>query len=115
MASNRRRLASCGLVTVFAISLGGCFTGLYGNDEYERYTQRHDAVTMSAGDAKAVNAVTHMIHPWPRYVFDRQISVNGERLARAVERYRKGPPAQTGAGTSSATVQVMGTAAANSK
>ena len=49
-----------------------------------------------AGDAKAVNAATHVIDPWPRYVGNRNIPVSGDRLSRAVNRYSQGscdPPA----------------------
>src|SRR5207244_1359274 len=69
-------------------------SGLWGDDEFERYTQRTDAITMSAGDAKSVNAVTHMYDPWPPGVGDRQILADGVRMQRALERYRRGarPP-----------------------
>jgi hypothetical protein len=73
--------------------LSGC-SGLWGDDEFERYTQRTDAITMSAGDAKSVNAVTHMYDPWAPGVGDRQILADGVRMQRALERYRRGarPP-----------------------
>ena len=74
-------------LTIAAVfSLGGCY-GLYGNDEMDRYFQRSDTITMSAGDAKQVNAVTHTIHPWPRYVGDRRIAYDGRRVGAAVTRY----------------------------
>ncbi|MGY4427453.1 hypothetical protein ACVWY2_009902 [Bradyrhizobium sp. JR6.1] len=57
------------LLAVF--TLGAC-NGLAGNDEMDRYFQRSDTITLSAGDAKQVNAVTHTIHPWPSYVGDRK-------------------------------------------
>ena len=69
-----------------ALSLGGCY-GLYGNDEMDRYFQRSDTITMSAGDAKQVNAVTHTIHPWPRNVGDRRIAYDARRVGAAVTRY----------------------------
>ena len=69
-----------------ALSLGGCY-GLYGNDEMDRYFQRSDTITMSAGDAKQVNAVTHIIHPWPRNVGDRRIAYDARRVGPAVTRY----------------------------
>lgn len=72
-----------------ALAVGGC-SGLWGNDEFERYSQRTDAITMSAGDAKEVNAVTHTYHPWPPGVYDRQIVADGPRMQRALERYRRG-------------------------
>lgn len=66
--------------------LGGCY-GLAGHDEVDRYFQRSDTITMSAGDAKEVNAVTHTIHPWPRYVGDRRIAYDAQRVGAAVTRY----------------------------
>ncbi|WP_027525460.1 hypothetical protein [Bradyrhizobium sp. Ec3.3] len=66
--------------------LGGCY-GLAGHDEMDRYVQRSDTITMSAGDAKQVNAVTHTIHPWPRYVGDRRLAYDGRRTSAAVNRY----------------------------
>jgi hypothetical protein len=71
-----------------ALLVGGC-SGLWGDDELERYAQRTDRLTMSAGDAKEVNAVTHMLHPWPRGVEDRRIVADGTRMQHAVERYRR--------------------------
>jgi hypothetical protein len=66
--------------------LGGCY-GLYGHDEMDRYFQRSDTITMSAGDAKQVNAVTHTINPWPSYVGDRRIATDARRTGAAVTRY----------------------------
>ena len=39
-----------------------------------------------------MNAATHIIDPWPRYVGNRRIPANGERMAGAVERYRTNTP-----------------------
>ncbi|WLA68405.1 hypothetical protein [Bradyrhizobium diazoefficiens] len=66
--------------------LGGCY-GVYGHDEMDRYVQRSDTITMSAGNAKEVNAVTHTIHPWPSYVGDRRIAYDARRTGEAVKRY----------------------------
>ena len=66
--------------------LGGCY-GLAGHDEVDRYFQRSDTITMSAGDAKQVNAVTHTIHPWPQNVRDRRIAYDARRVGAAVTRY----------------------------
>src|SRR3954452_17420456 len=76
------------LALVPALSLGGCY-GLYGHDEMDRYFQRSDTITMSAGNAKETNAVTHTIHPWPRYVGDRRIAYDARRVGAAVTRYGK--------------------------
>ena len=91
----------CGLA---APSLGGCY-GLYGHDEGERYLQRADVITLSAGDAKEVNARAHMENPWPRYVSDRRIPAQGERMVGAIERY-SGRPKQGQPGTPNTVVNV---------
>lgn len=85
----------CGLA---AIPLAGCY-GLYGYDEAERYAQRADVITMSAGDAKEVNARTHMLTPWPPYVGDRRIPQDGARGVRAIECYRVASSPQSSNGS----------------
>ncbi|MGE9007766.1 hypothetical protein ACO2JO_04230 [Leptospira interrogans] len=74
------------LAILAPLLLGGCY-GLAGHDEVDRYFQRSDTITMSAGDAKQVNAVTHTIHPWPRGVGDRRIAYDARRVGSAVTRY----------------------------
>jgi hypothetical protein len=74
------------LAIVPALSLGGCY-GLYGHDEVDRYFQRSDTITMSAGNAKEANAVAQTIHPWPRYVGDRRLAYDARRVGGAVTRY----------------------------
>ncbi|MBP1298553.1 hypothetical protein [Bradyrhizobium elkanii] len=75
------------LLAVF--TLGAC-NGLAGNDEMDRYFQRSDTITLSAGDAKQVNAVTHTINPWPSYVGDRRIVSQAAKTNGAITRYRLG-------------------------
>src|SRR5881394_1653596 len=75
------------LLAVF--TLGSC-NGLAGNDEMDRYFQRSDSITLSAGDAKQVNAVTQTINPWPSYVGDRRIIVEAARTRGAIVRNRSG-------------------------
>ena len=72
------------LLAVF--TLGSC-NGLAGNDEMDRYFQRSDSITLSAGDAKQVNAVTHTINPWPRNVGDRRIVAQATKTRGAIVRY----------------------------
>ncbi|MBR1251477.1 hypothetical protein JQ609_31740 [Bradyrhizobium sp. AUGA SZCCT0169] len=72
------------LLAVF--TLGSC-NGLAGHDEMDRYFQRSETITLSAGDAKQANAVTHTIHPWPRNVGDRRIITDARRSGSAVTRY----------------------------
>ena len=52
------------------------------------YLQRTDKIYPGAGDAKDVNAATHVIDPWPRNVGHRNIPANGERMVGAITRYR---------------------------
>jgi hypothetical protein len=74
------------LVLFAPLLLGGCY-GLSGHDEMDRYIQRSETITMSAGDAKQVNAATHIITPWPRNVGDRRIAYDARRVGAAVTRY----------------------------
>src|SRR2546430_1031490 len=81
-------------VVAFVVLASGSFAAsaasAWDQDPFATYFRRSDKITMGAGDAKAVNAATHVIDPWPRYVGNRRIPVNGDRLSRAVERYRQG-------------------------
>jgi hypothetical protein len=74
------------LALLAPLLLGGCY-GVAGHDEVDRYFQRSDTITMSAGNAKEVNAVTHTINPWPGYVGDRRIASDARRVGAAVTRY----------------------------
>ena len=60
----------------------------WDQDPFAQYAHRSDKITLSAGNASAVNTATHVIDPWPPYVGNRRIPGNGERMAGAVERYR---------------------------
>ena len=57
-------------------------------DSFHEYAQRADVITLSAGDAQAINNRIQEIDPWPKYVGDKNIVANGQRVAGAVERYR---------------------------
>jgi hypothetical protein len=76
------------------VMFGGCWwwwecNGLWGDDEFSRYVQRTDRITMSSGDAKEVNAMAHIPTPWPRGVNDRRIVTDGVRMHSALDRYRR--------------------------
>jgi hypothetical protein len=72
----------------FALAVGGCWSGIYENPAAQ-YVNRSDTITLSAGNAKDVNAATHVIDPWPRYVNNRRIRANGQRIVGAVQRYQR--------------------------
>jgi hypothetical protein len=60
-------------------TLGGCS---------DIYYDRRETIALGANDHIAVNRVEQMIDPWPRYVGDKNIAFNGERMQGAIERYR---------------------------
>ena len=74
--------------SILAAQLGGCWSGIYENPAAQ-YVARSDTVTLGAGNAKDINAATHVIDPWPRNVKDRRINGNGERMVGAVQRYQR--------------------------
>jgi hypothetical protein len=65
-----------------------CGAQAWDQDPFAQYLQRSPKVTLSAGNASAVNTATHVIDPWPPYVGNRRIPGNGERMAGAVQRYQ---------------------------
>ena len=80
----------------FAASLTCSGAWAWDQDPFRAIFRAQDTIISGAGDARDVNAATHIIDPWPRYVGNRRIPANGDRLSRAVERYRQGsyrPPA----------------------
>ena len=76
------------------VMFGGCWwwwecNGLWGDDEFQRYAQRSDRMTMNSGDAKEVNILQHIASPWPRGVNDRRIVHDSAHMQRVLEWYRK--------------------------
>ena len=81
-------------IVAFVVLVGSSFAGsgalAWDQNPFAMYFHRDEKITLWEGDAKAVNSATHVIDPWPRYVGNRRIPVNGDPLSRAVERYRQG-------------------------
>ena len=94
------------LAPVLAVGamLGGCS---------DLYWDRRDTVSFHAGDAVETNKVAHIIDPWPAAAANRRLASDGQRMQRAVERYRtnKTTPLST-TSTSSAGYQPATTPAA---
>ena len=67
------------LVLAFAATLGGCA---------DIYYDRRETVAFHSGDAVASNKVAHVIDPWPRASANRNFEAEGQRMQRAIERYR---------------------------
>jgi hypothetical protein len=80
--SSRSRIEPRPLVAVLALAaaLGGCS---------DIYYDRRETVALGADDHIASNRVAQMVDPWPRYVGDKNIAFNGQRMQGAVERYRR--------------------------
>jgi hypothetical protein len=60
--------------------LGACTSDIY----YDR----RESVTFQAGDAVEANKVAHIIDPWPPAAANRRLEADGQRMQRAIERYR---------------------------
>jgi hypothetical protein len=73
-------LRSLVLLAALGGALGGCS---------DIYYDRRETVALGADDHIAVNSVEQMVDPWPRYVGNKNIAFNGERMQGAVERYRR--------------------------
>ena len=76
----------------FAATLAGSEAGAWDQDPAAQYLERKDTIVSGAGDARDVNAATHIIDPWPPYVGDRHIPANGDRMSRVIGRYRTDRP-----------------------
>lgn len=73
-------------------------TGMTGGCS-DIYFDRREALSFHAGDAVASNIAVQAIDPWPRDAGNRDLPSNGQRMQRAVERYRNNkttPLATTG-------------------
>ena len=52
------------------------------------YLDRRETISLNGGDAMASDRVTMMVDPWPRVSADKNIRFNGERMQKAIARYR---------------------------
>lgn len=74
------RSALPALLVLLAVVLGGCS---------DIYFDRRETIALGADDHIASNSVEQMVDPWPRYVGNKNIAFNGERVQAGVERYRR--------------------------
>jgi len=84
------------IAVVFGSATIGCWAGEYESN-FDQYFQRSDTITLSAGNAKEVNATIHTIDPWPRRSANRRIPANGARMIGAIQRYRSNQQTQSNA------------------
>ena len=54
----------------------------------EEYLARRDSITPGVGNAVAHNRAVHTINPWPRYVGNDRINVDGRRIQLGMRRYQ---------------------------
>jgi hypothetical protein len=76
--AGRKLLAA--MLAVGGVTLGGCS---------DMYFDRRETISLGANDHIAANRVEQMIDPWPRYVGNKNLAFNGERMQAAAERYRR--------------------------
>jgi hypothetical protein len=53
------------------------------------YYDRRETIALGADDHIASNTVVQMIDPWPRYVGNKNLAFNGDRMQAAADRYRR--------------------------
>src|SRR5207237_3127646 len=76
-------------VVALATLLAGCS---------DIYFDRRETISFHGGDASLSNVVAQTYDPWPQASANREIEGNGDRMQKAVERYRtnKTTPLSTG-------------------
>ena len=84
---NRGRSALPALLVLSASVLGGCS---------DIYFDRRETIALSADDHLQANKVEQMVDPWPRYVGNRRIPADAERMGAAVQKTHR--PSAGGAG-----------------
>ena len=92
------------LVLVVGTTLGACS---------DIYYDRRESVTFQAGDAVKTDVIAQTIDPWSRASENRHIDYNGERMQRAMERYRTNKTTPLMTTSTSSVAQPAGQAAPN--
>jgi hypothetical protein len=54
----------------------------------DEYLARRDSITPGVGNAPAHNRAVHTINPWPRYVGNDRINIDGRRIQLGMRRYQ---------------------------
>ena len=87
--TNRRRVTRLLGALALAQVVLGASTGSAHDDlitdsfffgDFDEYNRRSDSITLGHGNAVAHNIAVQTIDPWPRYVGNSRIDVDGERL-----------------------------------
>jgi hypothetical protein len=78
-SADRLPLRTIILAAALAACLGACS---------DIYYDRRESIAFHAGDAPKSNVIAQTIDPWSPASANRHITYNGERMQRAMERYR---------------------------
>ncbi len=101
-------------IVAFVVLVGGSLASsaafAWDQEPFAMYFQRSDKITLWEGDAKAVNAATHIIDPWPRYVGNRRMRRRSRRIC-TVQAEAVSAEAVSAAAVSAAAVVVLRAAA----
>ena len=84
MAFSSKTLGMQTLVAVAIVAIPFC--SISAGDA--QYFDRMDKITAGAGNSVAHNIAVQTINPWPRYVHNDRISVDGQRIGLAHKRYQ---------------------------
>jgi hypothetical protein len=82
---------------IVLIALAGALSAPIGahaqafDDPFSDYLQRSDTILLGAGNANDANAAIHTITPWPPYVGNTHIPIDGRRSVQSVERMHRIP------------------------
>ena len=82
MFSNKRTLTLLGVAAMTGV--GVTFTSAGDN----QYFDRSDSITPGYGNSVAHNKAVQTVDPWPRYVRNNRINIDGKRIALGHSRYQ---------------------------
>jgi hypothetical protein len=78
----------------------GCTTFSCNDDPFTDYLQRGQTIAIGAGNDQEANEAIQTITPWPPYVGDRRIPLQGRQGVDAIQRMYKTPdPFEQGPGS----------------
>jgi hypothetical protein len=104
------------LIGIFALPQLGNAQAV--DDPFSDYLQRSQSILLGAGNANEANEAIQTITPWPPYVYDRRIPIEGRQAVDSIQRmYRVPDPFEqqgVGAATSSSGTTGSGTQAGSS-
>ena len=82
------RLTSSPAGSCLAAALTGCAFFVFECDTFADYGAPRDSITVHLGNSVANNIAVQTVDPWPRYVGDARIDVDGQRLMIGIARYK---------------------------